>query len=64
MIVLTLIDHLNEKAKEVSANHRLDHPVRTVGKHTTVEPRPSSHFGVHARYALLDSKIKELDAER
>lgn len=56
-------DYLNEKVAKMTANHNLDHPVRTVGTHTTVEHREKASSEIDNKYVLLDSKMKELDGQ-
>lgn len=53
-------DFLNKKAKEISNNHNLLHPVRTVGEFTSVEHRRSCRpCDLDKGYTLLDVALRE-----
>lgn len=52
-------EYLRKQNATVSHNHSLDHPVRTIDEHATVEHRRSTLFNVIPQYELLDQEMKK-----
>ncbi|CAG2208657.1 unnamed protein product [Mytilus edulis] len=50
-------NHLHEQLEVVTRNNEMDHPVRTVGKFTTVEHRQKVSFGMKEKYNLLNDDL-------
>lgn len=50
-------EYLNQQLQTVQTNHELNHPVRTVGKYTTVEHREKATFGMKEKYNLLNEAL-------
>lgn len=42
----------------MQTNQNLDHPVRTIDAHATVDNREPAVFGVREKYKLLDETVK------
>lgn len=53
-------EHLDRQVEKETRNRSMDHPVRTVDQHATVEYRQGTPFMVKEKYALLDSCVKQL----
>ena len=52
--------YLERQAKNSDKNKKLDHPVRTVDEHATIEHRTQTLF-VKDKYKLLDNAVKSLE---
>lgn len=52
-------EYLRKQNETVSHNHSLDHPVRTIDEHATVEHRRMTLFNVKPQYELLDQEMKK-----
>lgn len=52
-------EYLRKQNKTVSHNHSLDHPVRTIDEHATVEHRRMTLFKAKPQYELLDQEMKK-----
>lgn len=52
-------EYLKKQNETVSHNHSLDHPVRTIDEHATLEHRRMTLFHVKPRYELLDQEMQK-----
>lgn len=52
-------EYLRKQNETVSHNHSLDHPVRTIDEHATVEHRRMTLFKAKPQYELLDQEMKK-----
>ena len=55
-------EYLLEKKESIQSNQNLDHPVRTIDEHGTVEHRRMTSFEVKSQYKLLDQVVKSSPA--
>ena len=55
--LLSYKEHLNDQLKVQTTNQELDHPVRTIGEHATLEHRRQSALPVMAKYSLIDTEV-------
>ena len=54
-------DHLKEQSHVTKKNQELDHPVRTIGKHASLEHRNRTTSAIKKQYTLLDRDVKSAD---
>jgi hypothetical protein len=55
------VNYLNDQSEKSEYNRGLEHPVRTIDEHATIEHRNKSLVDVKAKFRLLDEAVKAQD---